>query len=76
MLANRFTMPDQMQLFHELRGLLAGLGPNRTQFYANHASNYFSLDGRLPKDQERMLATIDQALAGTLPLKPEPYRAL
>jgi len=73
---NRFTMPDQVQLFHELRCLLAGLGPHRTQFHANHASNYFSLNGRLPKDQERMLATIDQALAGVLPLKPEPYRAL
>ncbi len=73
---NRFTMPDQVQLFHELRCLLAGLGPHRTQFHANHASNYFSLNGRLPKDQERMLATIDQALVGVLPLKPEPYRAL
>ena len=76
MLANRFTLPDQVQLFRELRCLLAGLGPHRTQFHANHASNYFSLDGRLPKDQERMLATIDQALAGALPLKPEPFRAL
>ena len=76
MLANRFTLPDQIQLFRELRCLLAGLGAHRTQFHANHASNYFSLDGRLPKDQERMLATIDQALAGVLPLKPEPFRAL
>jgi radical SAM superfamily enzyme YgiQ (UPF0313 family) len=76
MLAGRFTLPNQVQLFQELRCLLAGLGPHRTQFHANHASNYFSLDGRLPKDQEGMLATIDQALAGTLPLKPEPYRAL
>jgi len=73
---NRFTLPDQVQLFRELRCLLAGLEPYRTQFHANHASNYFSLNGRLPKDQERMLATIDQALAGTLSLKPEPYRAL
>jgi len=76
MLAGRFTLPNQAQLFQELRCLLAGLGPHRTQFHANHASNYFSLDGRLPKDQEGMLATIDQALAGTLPLKPEPYRTL
>ena len=73
---NRFTMPDQMQLFRELRCLLAGLGPHRTQFHANHASNYFSLNGRLPRDREPMLATIDQALAGALLLKPEPYRAL
>lgn len=76
MTANRFTLPDQAQLFRELRCLLAGLGTHRTQFHANHASNYFSLDGRLPRDQERLLATIDQALVGALPLKPEPYRAL
>ena len=76
MQAGRFTLPDQVQLFRELRCLLAALGPHRTQFHANHASNYFSLNGRLPKDQERMLATIDQALAGALPLKPELYRAL
>jgi radical SAM superfamily enzyme YgiQ (UPF0313 family) len=73
---HRFTMPDQLQLFQELRCLLAGLGPHRTQFHANHASNYFSLNGRLPKDREPMLATIDQALAGALLLKPEPDRAL
>jgi hypothetical protein len=69
-------MPDQGQLFRELRCLLENLQPFRTQFHANHASNYFSLNGRLPKDRETMLATIDQALSGALFLKPEPYRAL
>ena len=76
MVAGRFCLPDQRQLFCELRTLVAGLGPHRAQLYANHASNYFSLDGRLPRDRERMLATIDQAIAGTLPLKPEHGRAL
>lgn len=74
--AGRFALPDQAQLFLELRSLLAGLEPFRTQFHANHASNYFSLSGRLPKDRDRMSATIDQALAGLVPLKPEPRRAL
>ena len=72
----RFVMPEQAGLFHELHRLLTGLGPNRTQFYANHASNYFSLQGRLPKDQGRMLQVIEQALAGTVALKPEIHRAL
>nr|WP_321468231.1 radical SAM protein [uncultured Desulfobulbus sp.] len=75
-LKGHFTLPDQQGLFRELRTLLAGLGPNRCQFYANHASNYFSLSGRLPKDQQQMLATIDQALTGTLSLKPEGFRGL
>ncbi len=72
----RFIMPDQEGLFHELRTLVAGLGALRTQFYANHASNYFSLSGRFPKDQKQMLATIDQALVGNLRLKPEGFRGL
>jgi radical SAM superfamily enzyme YgiQ (UPF0313 family) len=76
MRAGRFAMPDQEQLFRELRTLLAGLGPHRAQFHANHASNYFSLSGRLPRDRDRMLATIDQALNGSLALKAEPYRGL
>jgi radical SAM superfamily enzyme YgiQ (UPF0313 family) len=72
----RFLMPDQIGLFQELRTLLAALGPHRTQFHANHASNYFSLSGRLPKDQGQMLATIDRALAGAILLKPETHRGL
>ncbi|MCL1980827.1 MAG: radical SAM protein [Proteobacteria bacterium] len=76
MRAGRFALPDPVQLFQELHCLLAHLEGFRTQFHANHASNYFSLSGRLPKDRERMLATIDQALAGLLPLKPELLRAL
>jgi radical SAM superfamily enzyme YgiQ (UPF0313 family) len=76
MQAGRFVLPDPAQLFDELHSLLAGLAAFRTQFHANHASNYFSLSGRLPKDRDAMLATIKQALAGALPLKSEPHRGL
>lgn len=72
----RFKPVDQEGLFHELRALIAGLHLSRTQLQANHASNYFSLNGRLPKDQETMLATIDRALAGSLQLKQEQQRLL
>jgi radical SAM superfamily enzyme YgiQ (UPF0313 family) len=72
----RFALPDQRGLFDELRTMLAGLGTHRCQFHANHASNYFALNGRLPKDQAQMLATIDLALAGELLLKPDTYRGL
>jgi len=76
MRTGRFVLPAPVQLFQELRCILVQMEPFRTQFHANHASNYFSLSGRLPKDRESMLATIDQALAGFLPLKPELQRAL
>jgi radical SAM superfamily enzyme YgiQ (UPF0313 family) len=74
--AGRFVMPDPLQLFAELRCLVAGLHSFRTQFHANHASNYFSLNGRLPRDKDRMLATIDRALTNDLSLKPELDRGL
>lgn len=76
MRAGLFILPDQLQLFAELRCLVAGLHSFRTQFHANHASNYFSLNGRLPRDKERMLAIVDCALHGEVPLQPEPYRRL
>ncbi|WP_417909596.1 radical SAM protein [Candidatus Electronema sp. PJ] len=72
----RFQLPDQIGLFQELRTMLARLADFRCQFQANHASNYFALAGRLPKDREHFLATIDQALAGTARLKPEWLRGL
>jgi len=74
--AGRFSLPDPVQLFREMHCLLQRLEPFRTQFHANHASNYFSLRGRLPKDRKNMLTTIEQALAGSLPLTPESRRAL
>jgi radical SAM superfamily enzyme YgiQ (UPF0313 family) len=74
--AGEFTLPEQQELFYELRTLVAGLGKIRAQFQANHASNYFTLDGRLPRDKEHFLETIDQALSGEVSLKPEQLRAL
>ncbi len=74
--AGTFQLPDKLGLFQELRTLISGLDVKRCQFQANHASNYFSLDGRLPRDKENFLATIDQAIAGALDLKPEAFRGL
>ena len=74
--AGGFQLPDKLGLFQELRTLIAGLEGGRCQFQANHASNYFTLNGRMPRDKELFLATIDQAIAGTLDLKPETLRGL
>lgn len=71
-----FQLPDQEELFQELRTMIAGLTDFRCQLQANHASNYFALDGRLPKDRERFLAAVDLALAGAVRLKPEHLRGL
>lgn len=71
-----FQLPDRAGLFQELRTMITGLEDFRCQLQANHASNYFTLDGRLPKDKEAFLATIDQAVAGVAVLKPERLRGL
>jgi len=59
-------------LAHELRTFLAGLELTGTIFRSNHASNYLALAGTLPKDQARLLAELDEALADP---RHAPFRA-
>ena len=72
----RFQLPGPKEMLSELRCMVENLGSFRTQFHANHASNYFSLSGRLPKDRGQILAALDAAIADTLLLKPEMLRML
>ena len=72
----RFELPDVPGLLRELRILVAGASPSDAIFRTNHASNYLPLEGRLPRDRDRILATLDAALAGDLPLRPEWARGL
>ena len=74
--SGEFTLPERKDLFIELRTLLEHLQLKRSQLQANHASNYFSLDGRLPKDKEKFLSFINDAVSGNMDLKPENQRAL
>jgi radical SAM superfamily enzyme YgiQ (UPF0313 family) len=69
-----FALPTPKEMLLELRTML-----ERTEirgiFYANHASNYFPIRARLPRDRAEAVAQIDAALAGRVPLKPEWMRA-
>ena len=40
------------------------------------ASNYLTLAGRLSRDRDRILETLDQALSGDVPLNPVWLRGL
>lgn len=71
-----FIPVNRLGLFKELHMLLSDLQLQRSQFQANHASNYFSLNGRLPRDKQDMLAIIDSAISGELTLVPEACRRL
>lgn len=72
----RFELPDVPGLLAELRWFVAEAHLSAAIFRSNHASNHLPIGGRLPRDREAILATIDQAMAGRLPLRPEWARGL
>lgn len=72
----RFELPDVRGLLTELRWFLEEAHLSAAIFRSNHASNYLPIGGRLPRDREAILATLDEALAGRVPLRPEWTRGL
>jgi radical SAM superfamily enzyme YgiQ (UPF0313 family) len=72
----RFALPDVRGLLGELRTIVAEARPRDAVFRTNHASNYLPLGGRLPRDRERIVALLDEALAGRVRLRPEWARGL
>jgi hypothetical protein len=74
--AGRFTLIEPDEMLAELRTMFAATDLSQGQFHANHASNYLPIKARLPKEKEKTLALIDEALAGRVRLKPEWLRAL
>ena len=59
----------------ELKLLIKNVDSEGTVFRSNHASNYISLAGTFNKDNERLLAQIEQAEKRNV-YKPEYYRGL
>jgi radical SAM superfamily enzyme YgiQ (UPF0313 family) len=52
-----------LELARELRTFLANLELQGSIFRSNHASNYLSLAGQLPKDKAALVAALDSVLA-------------
>ena len=71
-----WTLPEVPQLLGELRTMVAESRPTKALFRTNHASNYLPLGGTLPTDRERIVDTLDLALSGAIPLRPEWSRGL
>lgn len=66
-LNGRFRQLTEYQVVQELRNIVGGLDLNGTVFRANHSSNVVPLEGRFPRDRERLLAEMDSLLtSGTL----------
>lgn len=70
-----FALPGQVKMLKEARDIIARLELQGTIFRSNHASNYLPLAGRFPRDKKRLVDTLDEALKGNTPLRPESFRA-
>ena len=71
-----FTLPAPLDLLHELRTMVENINLDRVQLQSNHASNYLPINARLSRDKEQVLAMIDTAISGAIPLTPEQHRRL
>jgi len=71
-----YELPDQRSLFLELRHLISCLELENTIFRSDHASNYLALKGTLGDDKDRLLAQLDEAIAGRVALRQEWQRGL
>jgi len=74
--SKEFSLPEPPELLKELRTMIAATNLSDGLFHSNHASNYLPLKAHLPKDKDRALKQIDEALSGNIALKPEHLRAL
>lgn len=72
----RFELPPVPELLRELRTMVDESRPTAAILRTNHASNYLPIEGRLPRDRETVVAMIDKALKGEVPLRPEYWRGL
>jgi radical SAM superfamily enzyme YgiQ (UPF0313 family) len=57
-----FKMLTEYKAMTELRELISGLELEQTVFRADHSSNIVPLEGRFPKDKERLLSQLDALL--------------
>jgi coproporphyrinogen III oxidase-like Fe-S oxidoreductase len=72
-----FDMPDDLTILREQERLISGLNPPQpVVFRSNHASNALALAGNLPKDREKLLLQLHEAMQGTRPLRPQFMRGL
>ena len=72
-----FEMPDDLAILREQERLISGLNPPQTViFRSNHASNALALAGNLPKEKEKLLLQLREAMAGQRPLRPDYMRGL
>lgn len=71
-----FHVLNDTECLIETRELVKNLQVADLHFTSNHASNYVSIDGVLPKDKETILHILDKAIAGNIPKRNSFQRGL
>lgn len=72
-----FEVQDDFAILKEQERLIRGLNPPQPiVFRSNHASNALALSGNLPKDREKLLLQLREAMEGTKQLRPQFMRGL
>ncbi|MBF0217199.1 MAG: radical SAM protein [Candidatus Omnitrophica bacterium] len=61
--AGIFQLPDDMGTVKELFRLITCMDDFRCLFFSNHASNYFPVNARFPKDKESVLEDLRKAIS-------------
>lgn len=72
----RFQVLSDTECLEETKELVQGIDLDRLHFTSNHASNYVPIDGVLKKDKERIIALLDQGIAGSIPKRGARQRGL
>lgn len=73
----RFQLLSPMEVLKETELLLENTSVSKAcVFRSNHASNYVSLKGDLPRDKEKMLSLLQEAMNDAGMLKDERFRML
>lgn len=57
-----FTRQSRGEILEETLEIVRGLNPQRTILRSNHASNFLSLAGNYPKDRDRLISDVEQAI--------------
>ena len=71
-----WQLPGPQEMLEELKVMLINTELSNGYFHANHASNYLPIKAKLPGDKAKTLRLIEQALQGSVSLKPEYMRGL
>lgn len=76
-ISGNFTLLTPEEVMHETRLLIENIDlEKKCVFRSNHASNYLSLRGDLPKDKDTLLRQIDKVMDNRELLKDERFRML